>query len=196
MRLSLVPAYSPCAAPDWQHGAPLAFGSCSPPRPASSNLTVGTPDANGKPADSTGSVRLAVATGDPSTPADDADVRVDAGITDVRKKADLTDYTGELDVRLTLRITDRSSGASGSDPVTLADAPLRIPNPCSATSTTSGSTCAIVTTADTVLPGAVPEGRRSVWELGSVEVFDGGADGLASSTADNSLFAKQGVFVP
>ena len=44
----LVPAYAPCTAPDRTHGAPLAFGSCSAPARASSNLTVGTPDANGK----------------------------------------------------------------------------------------------------------------------------------------------------
>jgi hypothetical protein len=196
VRVSLVPAYAPCTAPDSQHGAPLASGSCNPPRPSSPELTVGTPDSNGQPAESTGSVRLAVAPGDSSTPVDEADVRVAAGITDVRKKADLSDYAGELDVRLTLRITDRSSGASNSDPATSVDVPLRIATPCSVTSNTSGSTCAIVTTADTVLPGAVPEGRRSVWELGPVEVFDGGADGLASSAGDNSLFAEQGLFVP
>ncbi len=196
VRVSLVPAYAPCTAPNSQHGGPLAFGSCKPPRPSSPYLTVGTPDANGQAADSTGSVRLAVALGDPSTPADEADVRIAAGISDVRRKPDLGDYTGELDVRLTLRITDRFSGASGSDPATSVDAPLRIVMPCSGTSSTSGGTCSIVTTADTVLPGAVPEGRRSVWELGPVQVFDGGADGLASSAGDNALFAEQGIFVP
>ena len=76
------------------------------------------------------------------------------------------------------------------------DAPLRVTIPCAATSATGGATCSITTTADTVLPGVVPEGRRSVWELGPVEVFDGGADGLASSTGDNSLFTEQGLFVP
>jgi hypothetical protein len=47
-----------------------------------------------------------------------------------------------------------------------------------------------------VLPGVVSEGRRSIWELGPVEVFDGGADGLASSADDNSRLAEQGLFVP
>jgi hypothetical protein len=141
-------------------------------------------------------VRLDVAAGNPSTPADEADVRVGAKITDVRNKADLSDYTGELEARLTLRITDMSSGASGTDPATTVDAPLRITIPCSATSSADGSTCSITTTADTVVPGAVPEGRRSIWELGPVEVFDGGADGLASSAGDNSLFERQGLFVP
>ena len=196
VRLSLVPAYAPCTAPNSQHGTPLESGSCTTPRLASPNLTTGTPDVNGLPADGVGSVQLSVAPGDPSTQADEADVRIAAGVTDVRKQADLSDYAGELDIRLTLRITDRSSGASGSDPATSVDAPVGIAIPCSATTSTSGSTCAIVTTLDSVLPGAVPEGRRSVWELGPVEVFDGGGDGLASSAGDNSLFAEQGVFVP
>jgi hypothetical protein len=29
-----------------------------------------------------------------------------------------------------------------------------------------------------------------------VRVYDGGADGLASTTGDNTLFAVQGVFAP
>ena len=34
-----------------------------------------------------------------------------------------------------------------------------------------------------------------MWELGAVEVYDGGPDGDAE-TADNTVFAVQGVFVP
>ena len=45
------------------------------------------------------------------------------------------------------------------------------------------------------MPGAVPEGKRSVWRLGQIEVYDGGSDGVAA-TAGNTLFAKQGLFVP
>jgi hypothetical protein len=41
----------------------------------------------------------------------------------------------------------------------------------------------------------VIEGKRAVWELGRAELFDGGADGLAS-TADNALFEVEGVYVP
>jgi hypothetical protein len=46
-----------------------------------------------------------------------------------------------------------------------------------------------------VLPGAVVEGRRAIWALGPVQLFDGGSDGVASTTP-NTLFATQGVFVP
>jgi hypothetical protein len=46
-----------------------------------------------------------------------------------------------------------------------------------------------------VLPGSVQTGARAIWQLGSVQVFDGGPDGIVS-TPDNSLFADQGLFVP
>ena len=58
-----------------------------------------------------------------------------------------------------------------------------------------GATCAVTTTFDAVTPGAVPEGKRAIWELDALEVTDGGTDGLAA-TAPNALFARQGIFVP
>ena len=68
--------------------------------------------------------------------------------------------------------------------------------PCTTTgSTTTGSMCSATTTADAVVPGAVLELRRSVWDVGKVEVNDGGSDGVVS-TAPNTLFASQGIFVP
>ena len=42
--------------------------------------------------------------------------------------------------------------------------------------TDTGATCTLETTADAVRPGLVPEGRRSLWQLGQVEVYDGGTD--------------------
>jgi hypothetical protein len=46
-----------------------------------------------------------------------------------------------------------------------------------------------------VSPGAVLDGRRAVWQVGQVEVLDGGSDGEASTTP-NTRFLVQGVFVP
>jgi hypothetical protein len=46
------------------------------------------------------------------------------------------------------------------------------------------------------VPGAVLEGKRAIWQLDQVKVYDGGSDGLASTTADNTLFMDQGIFVP
>jgi hypothetical protein len=193
--VSLVPAFEECTSPNSTHGAPLAAPSCNPPAQESDYLTVGTPDANGKPAGSAGTVRLDTVAGDPGTPADEADALIALNLTDVRNKADLSDYTGELQGELTLRVTDGQNGPSGSDPATSADLPFDFTVPCTATATTAGATCALSTSAEALLPGSVPEGKRSVWELGRVRVLDGGADGLAAS-GGNTPFAVQGIFVP
>jgi hypothetical protein len=39
-------------------------------------------------------------------------------------------------------------------------------------------------------------GKREVWELQAVRIYDGGADGDGDTTADNTVFARPGVFVP
>ena len=118
-------------------------------------------------------------------------------VTDVRRRTGLGDYTGELALRLPLRITDRDNGGTSStDHGTVQDATLDVPVPCAATGSTSvGSTCAVSTTIDAVVPGAAREGERAIWALGRVQVLDGGADGIAS-TSPNTLFAVEGIFVP
>jgi hypothetical protein len=42
----------------------------------------------------------------------------------------------------------------------------------------------------------VKEDARAVWELGKIELFDGGSDGVISTASGNTLFATQGVFTP
>ena len=86
LTVPLVPAYAVCASPNSAHGAPLSFGSCSPPRQSSTPLTFGTPDANGAAANSVGRVKFKVITGNPATPANEADVSVHIALTDVRCK--------------------------------------------------------------------------------------------------------------
>ena len=54
----------------------------------------------------------------------------------------------------------------------------------------------MTTTVDALFPGAVPEGRRSIWGVESVEVYDGGSDGDADTTGDNTMFQTQGLFAP
>ena len=122
-------------------------------------------------------------------------MRFQTSITDVRKKSDLTDYVGQVQARLALRLTDRYNGPSLTQPGT-ADTTFNFTVPCTGTGdTTIGSTCSITTTADAVLAGAVLEGRRSIWDSGKVQVFDGGSDGMVS-TSPNTLFAAQGLFIP
>jgi TolB protein len=200
-RVSLVPAYDQCrpASANRTHGPPLGFPSCAPPSQTSGQLTLGTPDSNGQQAKSVSFVRYGVQVGNPATPADEANVRIIASITDVRKKSDLSDYTGELSLDQGLRITDRDNtpNPGGPGPGTVTDAGFPVTIPCATTADVSvGSTCAIDTTVDALVPNTVKEGRRAVWAIGQVKVYDGGPDGLASTTGDNTLFMDEGLFVP
>jgi hypothetical protein len=195
-RISLVPAYEPCATPNETHGPPLGFPSCNPPAQSSGVLTVGSPDANGAAAQATGSMRIVATAGDLGTPADEADVALSATATDVRQRNDLQDYPGELLASVALRLTDEQNGRWQSDPGTVSDVAFSFAVPCQTTASASiGSTCAAVTTADALAPGTVIEGKRAIWELGRAELFDGGPDGVAA-TQDNTLFEVEGVFVP
>jgi len=45
------------------------------------------------------------------------------------------------------------------------------------------------------VPGAIREGKRSIWQMGQIQVSDGGADGQVGTTP-NTTFARQGIFVP
>jgi hypothetical protein len=127
-------------------------------------------------------------------------VTVKVNITDVRLSAGLADYGGELQGVLPLRITDKNNGVSpggGSEPATVTDTSLKLAVPCLATGadTSIGSTCSVSTTANAVVPAAVASGSHTIWELGQVEVYDGGSDGVAA-TAPNTPFARQGILLP
>jgi hypothetical protein len=198
LRVSLVPAYQACFAPNREHGPPLAFGACAPPDEASAGLTVGTPDANGEASRLAGSVRLATVVGDPEVAGDQADVSVVLAANDVRLASDLSDYTGEVDLRPTFRLTDLDNGPDGPDAATVLDLQLSFRATCAATGdTTAGADCNLATTADSVIPGVIKESQRMLMEaVDPVRVFDGGADGDLDTPADNTLFLTQGIFIP
>jgi hypothetical protein len=61
--------------------------------------------------------------------------------------------------------------------------------------TNVGSNCALTTTTNSLVPNTIKESVRSVWQLGKVDVMDGGADGVAS-TDPNTRYLTQGYFVP
>ncbi len=196
VRIPLVPAFNPCTSPNRVHGPPLDDGSCDPPAQSSSQLTVGTPDANGQTANSSGYIRLVAIQGSLATGEDEADVRVTLSLTDVRNRSNLADYPGEVQVRTPVRITDRANGTAFDQPGTVQDLLVPVNAPCATTLASNvGSTCGVVTTLDAVVPGTITEGARSVWEVGPLEVLDGGPDGDAD-TPGNGVFAKQGLFVP
>ena len=195
-RIPLVPAYQPCTSANRVHGPPLASGACSPPAQSSGQLTVGTADANGAAANSTGFVNYFTLPGNASTPADEADVSIVLSLTDVRRRAGLGDYAGEVQAAPTMRITDKGSSPSGSDPATLADLTVPLTVACAPTSDPAvGSTCATSTTLEAITPGIVREGARAIWQLDAMQVSDGGPDGDAD-TPGNSVFMREGLFVP
>jgi hypothetical protein len=195
--VQLVPTQKPCGNPNGSHNGPLAAPSCSPAVQTSDYLTVGGADGQPSAPRFHGIIDFKVLTGNAATFADEADLRIVVKVDDVRRKSDYLDYEGELQASLPVRITDRWNGPSLNQAGTASDLPLSFAVPCSATTDTSiGSTCSVTTTADSIAPGAVREGRRAVWELNQVQVFDGGADADADTPGDNTLFATQGLFAP
>jgi WD40-like Beta Propeller Repeat len=217
LRVSLVRAYPPCTSPNRTHGGPLAVGSCNPPVAASYYLTVGTGDAwPGTFAKFVGAVRFDVKTSPP------ADVKMTLSTTDVRCRyadavagfcgtanadnANVPDYSGGVRVSVVIQATDKDNtsvpagGTPGSG--TNEPFPFGFNATCSLTTdTTIGSDCSIATTANAVLPGIVQGGNRAIWQLGRVDLYDGGPDGNPDTAPDdfdtrNTVFATQGVFVP
>lgn len=199
-RLALVPAYKGCTSPNGVHETP-SIGSCVPPVQSSDHLTIGTPDANGQGAKSLGSARFSSILGNPSTPADEADLGITLSISDVRNKSNLTDYAGQLELRFDLERTDKRNRLTGSSGYVLGGTTTTSPysvtvgcNPTPADSTV-GSTCSIATTADALATNTIAEGKRTIWQAENVEVVDGGADGNPN-TSGNTLFAEAGNFIP
>ena len=209
-RASLVPAYQACSAPNREHGPPLAFASCNPPVQTSAQATVGTPDANGAPAVFNSYIRLNVRVGVPGPP-DENDVKVTVPLTDVRclptgarcgspNASGPSDYTGQIRVALGSRLTDHFNSATpggGTDPATVEDFSFEFAANCAQTASTgTGSTCNVNTSMNAVIPGTHKDTKRVVWEMGDIRIYDGGADGDGGTTADNTLFLRQGLFVP
>ncbi len=136
---------------------------------------------------------MSVVVGVPGPP-DDSDVDIRFSLTNVMRASDLSEYTGELRTEVTVRLTDREAGISS----TSLDFPFGFTVPCTPTpgSSAEASTCASLTSANALVPGAITDGTRAVWALDKLRVYDGGPDEDADTEGDNSLFATQGVFVP
>ena len=203
IRASMVPAFKACAAPNRTHGAPLAFPSCNPPVQASNFLTIGSPDANGAGANGTAFVLLKVKATSPE------DVLITSTGTDIRcqpataatvcnsaNAGDGPDYSGQVQGNATIRISDHYNGPSLTEAATVTDIPFPVNGTCANTTSTSiGGTCSVNTSANAVVVGSVKDTQRGVVEISQLQIFDGGADGNVT-TADNTLFAVQGIFIP
>ena len=195
--ISLVPAYEPCTAPDRRHGGPLATTPAPRPSrpPTTSRSAPPTPTATPSSPRPGCSRRRASTTPQrpPSTRPTSArgrDLRTCA------RSPTCSDYAGEL--RRTLHAHHRPRQQPlprRRGPGTTVDFDWAYAAPAPTTDTTVGSHCFVPTTANSLVPGAVPEHKKAIWQIGDVEVHDGGSDGLAD-TLDNTLFEVQGVFVP
>ena len=69
--------------------------------------------------------------------------------------------------------------------------------------TTRGSDCTTTTSLNAILPGAVLEIKRTIWEMGQVTVRDAGPNGTGYAACpptcgdgDETTFMRQGIFVP
>ena len=220
IRMSLVPAYAPCTAPNRTHGPPLAFASCNPPAQTSAQATVGTPDALGGGANSAGYLRLKHLACPSNCPGDSDDMQVDVALTDVRcmptgarcgtaNASGPADYSGEVRFSFAVRLTDHwnaTAPGGGTDAATvqgfyfdqvLASSSGTLAWPCAQSeSTSTGSICNLHTSLMAVFPGSVKRLKRTIWALDDVRIFDGGGDGDGDTTADNTVFARPGVFIP
>ena len=70
----------------------------------------------------------------------------------------------------------------------MIDIPFPVIAGCTATASTAiGSTCAINTTANAVVPGAVKDAKRAIVEIGQIQVIDGGPDGVAATDPEHAV---------
>jgi hypothetical protein len=199
--LRLVPAFKQCttATPaGMTHGAPLAVPSCSPAQESSNHLTIGGPEHTNTQAALSSSMIFKVLGESPidTMNGDQADVQINLELRDIRNNTSpYTDYAGEVQGVIGLRITDSFNGPTLTGPATAADLTIPFTVACTPTGGSFGSDCNVSTTLDTLTANTVRENKRAVWQLSQVQVFDGGPDGDAD-TGPNTLFMTQGTFAP
>ena len=226
----LVPAFDACTEPaNGTHGAPLDVPSCNPPTQSSPFLTF---NADDRPAPyDTGalgsasltmkvtcvsSIEPPVENGDippcNANTGDQVDVKFTSAVSDVRCvgvsggcSAAGGTFAGKLLGLVTLRITDRLNSTAFQEAGTVTDYPFAWGLQC------SDGGCSSTTSADAVIPGLVNERRRAIWELGQIQVLDGGSDGdlvaapspgsgacppACAGNGGETVFLRQGLFAP
>jgi hypothetical protein len=173
------------------HGAPLSLPSCNPPGyvPGTAARLRGV-----------GSASLTGAPGNLATTADEADLGIAASLTDVRAAAgrDYLPSASGPDITLLtkIRLSDLRNGSFPNDAGTTSDLDYSVPVNCTATADpATGSNCAVTTSADSLAPGTVVEGKATVIQSFRVRVRDSGTNGVRGD-GDDKHFASQGIYVP
>ena len=201
LRVPLVNAYTPCTAPNSIHVGPLNRPSCTQIALESSQLKTRAVGS------ASGFVLLKDLPGDPNTPADEADVTINAQVTDVQRTSNSTDYTGNVIVAMLLRITDRANNPNGVTSATVQDYPFGAPMSCTATGGAAGATCNVSSTLDTLVPNFAQEGKQAVLHALEISVKDAGPNGIIEppgsptcpptcGDGDEQRFMREGVFTP
>jgi hypothetical protein len=201
--VSLVPSFrqtisaTQCAARGGtvsQHGLPLALTSCNPPAYApGTQARLGTLSSS--------SALLAAVPGDLSTVADEGDLAFSATVNDVHAGSPTgPDYAPDAsgpDATLVarFRISDLYNGVSLDVNATVIDLELPVPMDCAVTGGPEGSTCAVNTTANALMPGSMGERRSTSIQVFRVRIDDAGANGVRGD-GDDRNFAMQGFYVP
>jgi hypothetical protein len=217
------------------HGPPIAVPSCSPPVETSSFLTANAPDRAAPYAGVAGfygNVTEAVVCLIPGTTTqmtssnppcnaagDQEDVKVTVDIGGVNCvtvsggcSAGGALYNGKVLLNKTLRISDHynqiipnPTGADCSDTASCVATAIDFPATWGIQCTAGN--CGVTTSFDLVVPGLIPEQKRTVIAEGTVTVQDAGGDGdlaggaacppmCAQNGADHNVFAVEGVFAP
>jgi hypothetical protein len=83
---------------------------------------------------------------------------------------------------------------------TVQDSAFPVPAVCTpngATTTAPGSSCGFNTSANALVPGAVVNGKRSDIEVGQIQIYDAGANGVVEfPSGDDKVAFRQGLTVP
>ena len=149
-------------------------------------------------------MRMKAVAGNPATEANEADVQLFTQVTDVRNHPALTDYVGNILMRVNVKITDNRNSDEMPEPGTVQTFPLKWPVSCVGTAATgAGSDCIATSSLNALYPGAATESRRSLWELGQSEVLDAGPNGTGLGSCpptcgdgDETVFLRQAIFIP
>jgi hypothetical protein len=141
-------------------------------------------------------------------PPEDSQALLRSSIEDVRCAAPSSgcpitgaDYAGELQVRISTRISDHYNavavGPSYTDPATVPDVDFGFDIPCGATSNPDiGATCGYHSEIGVFYPGLLKDGKRMIMEIGQVRIADGGDDGDVQTDDGAQTFLTEGVFIP
>jgi len=80
---------------------------------------------------------------------------------------------------------------------TTQDVIFPVPIDCLPVTGTQGSSCGVNTTADALVPSATENGKRGNLNIGQIQVWDSGENGIKEyPTGDDDLASVQGLYIP